>query len=93
MVFALQLRESLDERHGQLEQDFAAGDNLRTILTRYLLAVDLDFKDLDGGGIGWWRDWIVAVDQLVDEFDLPLFAKVASVEVDFGLHVPEFDQT
>ena len=40
MVFALQLRESLDERHGQLEQDFAAGDNLRTILTRYLLAVE-----------------------------------------------------
>jgi GAF domain-containing protein len=40
MVFALQLRESLEERHGQLEQDVAAGDNLRTILTRYLLAVE-----------------------------------------------------
>lgn len=40
MAFALQLRESLDERHGRLEQEFAAGADLRTILTRHLEAVE-----------------------------------------------------
>jgi len=40
MAFALQLRESLDQRQSQLESEFASGDDLTTILTRHLAAVE-----------------------------------------------------
>jgi len=40
MSFALHLRESLDQRQSQVEREFAAGANLRTILTRYLTTVE-----------------------------------------------------
>ena len=40
MAFALQLRESLDRRQDQLEQEFAAGADLGTILSRHLAAVE-----------------------------------------------------
>lgn len=39
MAFAL-LQETLDQRHSQLESEFAAGADLRTILTRHLDAVE-----------------------------------------------------
>lgn len=40
MVFALQLQEWLDERHEQLGHELAAGESLRTVLTRHLNAVE-----------------------------------------------------
>lgn len=40
MPFALQLEESLDRRQDRLEEEFAAGLDLRAILTRHLLAVE-----------------------------------------------------
>jgi hypothetical protein len=40
MAFALQLRESLDQRQSQLESEFASGADLTTILTRHLAAVE-----------------------------------------------------
>ena len=40
MGFALQLEETLDQRHSQLESEFAAGADLGTILTRHLTAVE-----------------------------------------------------
>lgn len=40
MAFALQLEDSLDRRQSQVEEEFAAGLDLRTILTRHLLAVE-----------------------------------------------------
>jgi len=40
MPFALQLENSLDRRQSQVREEFAAGLDLRTILTRHLLAVE-----------------------------------------------------
>ena len=40
MAFALRLQESLERRYSKLEDEFAAGADLRTILDRYLMAVE-----------------------------------------------------
>ena len=40
MPFALQLQESLRDRHCLVAGEFAAGDNLETVLDRHLLAVE-----------------------------------------------------
>lgn len=40
MPFALRLQDSLRDRHCQVASEFAAGDSLETVLSRYLLAVE-----------------------------------------------------
>lgn len=42
MAFALQLQDSLRTRDSQVQSEFAAGDALELILSRYLLAVEAD---------------------------------------------------
>src|SRR3954471_13780146 len=73
---------------GTVEDVFA----FQNILPPPALAIDLDLQDFDDAGVGRRLHRMVGFDQLVDEFDLPLFSQVAPVEVDFGLHVPELDQ-
>jgi hypothetical protein len=40
MPFALQLKDSLRDRHCQVAREFAAGDSLETVLGRHLLAIE-----------------------------------------------------
>ena len=42
MAFALQLQESLRQRESQVQSEFAQGDALGVILTRYLLAIEAE---------------------------------------------------
>jgi GAF domain-containing protein len=45
MAFALQLKEALRHREEQVRTEFAQGDGLALILTRYLLAVEAEADD------------------------------------------------
>lgn len=45
MAFALQLQETLRDREGQVQSEFAQGDALGLILSRYLLAVEAEADD------------------------------------------------